>query len=347
MLLLILFVLLALLFSFLCSIAEAVILSVSPAHIAVLELEERPSGKVLRELKQDINKPLAAILTLNTIAHTVGAAGAGAQATVVFGSGYLGVVSAILTLLILVFSEIIPKSLGAHYWRALAPLTAHGLKFLVWLLYPFVLLAEKITGGMLEGTVPRGFSRREFAVMAELSYEEGLLAQRESLMLKNLLTLRKQQIREVMTPRTVLFSLPESTTVAAFVEQYPEIHFSRVPVYEEEADHVNGFVLSAELLLAWIRGEGDQPLSAYRRELPALPESLTIAQAFNQLMAAEAHIALVVDEYGDLQGVLTLEDILETVLGLEIVDEGDLIADMQELARQRWKSRAGKLGVKE
>jgi CBS domain containing-hemolysin-like protein len=166
-------------------------------------------------------------------------------------------------------------------------------------------------------------------------------------MLKNLFTLRKKQIREVMTPRTVLFTLPESTTVAAFVKQYPKIHFSRVPVYGDDPDHVNGFVRSAELLLAWTRGEADQPLSAYRRDLPALPESLTIAQAFNLLMAAEAHIALVVDEYGDLQGILTLEDVLETVLGLEIVDEGDLTADMQELARQRWKSRAGKLGVEE
>jgi len=340
MLLLILFVLVALVFSFLCSIAEAVILSVSPAHIALLEQEGKSSGALLRKLKADINKPLAAILTLNTIAHTMGAAGAGAQAASVFGSAYLGVASAILTVLILVFSEIIPKTLGAHYWRQLAPVTAHLLRILVWIFYPFVVLAEKMTGGMLSETTPVGFNRREFAVMADLSYEEGLLAQREMVTLKNLLDLRRKQVREVMTPRTVLFSLPEDMLVGAFAGEHENQRFSRIPLYAGDPDHVNGFVLRSEVLLAQSRGESGNPLSAYRRGMPALPETVTIARAFNLLVAEKSHIALVVDEYGDLQGILTLEDILETLLGLEIMDEGDSIEDMQELARRRWRDRA-------
>ena len=162
MILLITYVTIALLFSFLCSIAEAVILSVSPAHIALLEKEGKPSGKIMRLLKKDISKPLAAILTLNTITHTMGAAGAGAQAAIVFGNAYVGIASAILTLLILIFSEIIPKTLGAHYWRQLTSVTAYGLRGLVWVLYPFVKISEWITRGMTSGPNLSGFSREEF-----------------------------------------------------------------------------------------------------------------------------------------------------------------------------------------
>jgi CBS domain containing-hemolysin-like protein len=344
MLLLVIFVSFALVFSFLCSIAEAVILSVTPAYTAVLNKKGRPSGPVLRKLKSDIGKPLAAILTLNTIAHTVGAAGAGAQAAIVFGSAYLGVTSAVLTLLILIFSEIIPKTLGAHHWRKLAPGTAYGLRFLVWLLYPFVLLSEKLTGGMVEGATLSGFSRSEFAAMADLSAEEGLLAERESEILKNLFNLRKTRVRDVMTPRTVLFSLPADATVQEFFEDHDEGHFSRIPVYGEDPDQVNGFVLRDDMLLAQARGESGRILDGFRRELTVLPESVSLAGAFTQLVRLESHIAMVVDEYGDLQGILTLEDIFETLLGLEIVDEADETVDMQELAREEWRRRAEEIG---
>ena len=344
MFLLITFVLFALVFSYLCSIAEAVILSVTPAYTVILGKQGRTSGRLLGRLKADIGKPLAAILTLNTIAHTVGAAGAGAQASVVFGSAYLGVASAVLTLLILIFSEIIPKTLGAHHWRKLAPATAHGLRFLIWLLYPFVLLSEKLTGGMVEGATLSGFSRSEFAAMADLSAEEGLLAERESEILKNLMELRKTSARDVMTPRTVVYSLPETTTVQEFFQACGEIRFSRIPVYGDDPDQVNGFVLRADMLLAQARGESGKTLRSYRRELPVLPESVSLARAFTLLLRLDSHIALVVDEYGDLQGILTLEDIFETLLGLEIVDEGDETVDMQELARDQWKRRAEEIG---
>ncbi len=345
MILLITFILIALVFSFLCSIAEAVILSVTPAFIALQEQDGKPYSKRLKTLKADVNKPLAAILTLNTIAHTVGAAGAGAQAAIVFGSAYLGVTSAVLTLLILVFSEIIPKTLGAHYWRQLAPATTYSLRALIWILYPFVLLSEKLTGSMIKTKTINGFSRSEFAAMADVSAGEGVLAERESEILKNLLQLRKTNIQDVMTPRTVLFSLPETSTVEAFFRAHDQVRFSRIPIYAKEPDQVNGFVLRSDMLLAQARGESGKTLADYRRSVLVLPESISLATALNQVMAQEAHIALVVDEYGDLQGILTLEDILETLLGLEIVDESDTTVDMQELARKKWQARAKKMGL--
>ena len=342
---LIAYVLFALVFSFLCSIAEAVILSVNSSYIAVLEEDGNPAGALLRKLNQEIGKSLAAILTLNTIAHTVGAVGAGAQATIVFGNAYLGVASAILTLLILIFSEIIPKTLGVRHWRKLAPVTAYGLRFLIWLLYPFVLLSEKLTGGQTERVALIGFSRREFSAMADISAGEGQLAERESEILKNLMQLRKIRIRDVMTPQTVVFSLPETTLVHEFVDQHKEVRFSRIPIYDKDQDHVNGFVLRSEMLLAYACGELKKPLKHYSRKIPALLETISLERAFNLVVPMEAHIALIVNEYGDLQGILTLEDIVETLLGIEIVDEGDETVDMQALARRLWKRRAEKRGL--
>ena len=215
MTLLIVYIAIALVFSFLCSISEAVLLCTSKAHITVMEQQERSGGKLMRELKDDINKPLAAILTLNTFAHTIGAAGAGAQAAIVFGNAWVGVASAILTLLILVFSEIIPKTLGAVYWRQLAGFTAHVLKVLVLILMPFVWFSEKITRG-ITNEEPEGFSREEFAAMADLGEQEGQLHAQESRILKNIFLLHETPVTAVMTPRPVVFSLPETMTVDAF-----------------------------------------------------------------------------------------------------------------------------------
>jgi len=345
MALLITFVLVALVFSFLCSIAEAVLLSVTVPYVAVLEKRGRPSGEILRSLKAEISKPLSAILTLNTIAHTIGAAGAGAQVAVVFGNAYLGAASVVLTLLILVFSEIIPKTLGARHWRRLAPATAYGLRLLVWILYPFVVLSEKITGRMVDGPTLNGFSRQEFAVMAELSAEEGQLAERESEVLKNLLLLRETRVKDAMTPRPVVFSLAELTTVATFFDEHQSVRFSRIPLFSDDPDQVDGFVLRSDLLLAHAKGEVDAPLAHFKRPLPVVPESLSLAQAFNRLLRVRAHIVQVVDEYGCLAGILTLEDIIETLLGLEIVDEGDAAVDMQEYARRLWRRRAREMGL--
>ncbi len=345
MLLLITYVSVALGFSFLCSLAEAVILSVTTAHIALLEQQGKPSGSLLRKLNEDINAPLAAILTLNTIAHTVGAVGAGAQATTLFGNAYVGIASAILTLLILVFSEIIPKTLGAHYWRTLAPPTAHGLRVLIWVLYPFIILSERLTRGLTGGPRLTGFSRDEFAAMAERSVEEGELEQQESRILINLLALREMRVKDAMTPRTVVVSLPEELSVQEFIEQHDNVRFSRIPIYGDSLEHINGFVLRADLLYAQVAGDGDRKLKNFRRDLYAVPASLSLSQAFDELLIKKAHILLVINEYGGMDGIITLEDVIETLLGLEIIDESDKTEDMQKLAKRLWKRRAQQMGV--
>lgn len=339
MTLLVLYVLSALIFSFLCSIAEAVLLSVTSGYIELKQQENEKIGRLLKKLKADVNKPLAAILTLNTIAHTIGAAGAGAQAIAVFGEAYLGVISAILTLLILIFSEIIPKTLGAQYWRQLAPITALALKHLIWLLYPFVKMSEKLTGGFSHEATLTGFSRNEFMAMAELSAREGQLAEQESIMMKNMLLLNVMTIKDAMTPRTVMFSLASHLTVATFFHKYDHIRFSRIPIFNDNADDIVGFILRSDILLAQARGNTEKILQDYQREMPSLLGKMTLSHAFDELVRTKSHILLVVCEYGSVEGILTLEDILETLLGLEIVDEGDKTEDMQKLARKLWKKR--------
>lgn len=345
MTLLITYILIALIFSFLCSIAEAVILSITPAHIALMEKEGKPSAAALRQLKQQINQPLSAILTLNTIAHTVGAAGAGAQAAVVFGSASVGVVSAVLTLLILIFSEIIPKTLGAYYWRELAPITTYGLRGLVWLLYPFVVLSEKLTARFAERESRNGMSRREIQAVSKLSEQEGELSEQESTILDNLLRLRETQVSDAMTPRPVIFSLSDQLTVETFFHKYDHTPFSRIPIFHEKPEEITGFVFRSDILLAQARGNGQNLLSNYRREIVIVAESTTLSEAFDQFLRLRTHIMLVVDEYGSVAGILTLEDLLETLLGLEIVDESDRTIDMQQLARTLWRKRAEEMGL--
>jgi CBS domain containing-hemolysin-like protein len=343
--LLILYLLIALLFSFLCSIAEAVILSVTPAHIALMEKEGHPSAKRLHRLKQEINRPLAAILTLNTIAHTIGAAGAGAEAAALFGSASVGIVSALLTLLILVFSEIIPKTIGAYYWRELAPATAQLLRFLVWLLHPFVLLSEAITTRFSDKRTLSGMSRSEFQAISRLSEAEGQLSKQESTILNNLLRLHDTRVSDAMTPRPVIFSLSDQTTVETFFHKYDHTTFSRIPIYSGEPEQISGFIFRSDILLAQARGNGQNLLSNYRREIMVVTDSTTLSEAFDQFLRLRTHMMLVVDEYGSVAGILTLEDLLETLLGLEIVDESDKTVDMQQLARSLWRKRAAAMGL--
>lgn len=345
MTLLIAYILIALLFSFLCSIAEAVLLSITPAHIALMEKEGHRSAAMLRQLKQQIRQPLAAILTLNTIAHTVGAAGAGAQASIVFGSTSVGVVSAVLTLLILVFSEIIPKTVGAYYWRELAPATAHLLRFLVWALYPFVLLSESLTRRLSRKAEMEGMSRSEFRAVSKLSEAEGQLSEQESTILNNLLRLHDTRVSDAMTPRPVIFTLSDQLTVETFFHKYDHTPFSRIPIYHEQPDEITGFILRKEILLAQARGNGQNLLRNYRHEMIVVAESTTLSEAFEQFLRLRTHIMLVVDEYGTIAGILTLEDLLETLLGLEIVDESDQTVDMQQLARSLWRKRAQDMGL--
>ncbi len=345
--LLILYVALALGVSFLCSIMEAVILSVTPSYVAALD-QEAPSNAAagrLQRLKADIDRPLAAILSLNTIAHTVGAAGAGAQAAEVYGDTYVGVISAVLTFLILVFSEIIPKTLGAVYWRRMAPTIALILTPLMWLFSPLVWMSQGLTRLLARGEERVSFSREEFTAMAELGEEEGVFEEKESRILKNLFRFNSLRVLDIMTPRTVMFDLPEDKVIGEVVSDYDEFRFSRIPVYGADRDDVTGYVLKDEMLLRAAQEDHDVPLRDLRREMLVVRETLPLPDLLERMLDRLEHVALVVDEYGGVSGLVSMEDVVETLLGLEIVDEADSVEDMQALARQQWFKRAQRLGM--
>jgi CBS domain containing-hemolysin-like protein len=343
MLLLLIYIFVALGFSFVCSIAEAVILSISSAYISVLEKNGHPSGKLLKKQVSDINRPLAAILSLNTIAHTMGAAGAGAQAAVVFGDAYLGVASAVLTLLILVFSEIIPKTLGATYWRKLAPSTAYFLKYLMIVLWPFVQMAQKMTSRMHDESPLVGLNRDELSAMTALSLEEGQIVAREATVMQNLLSLQQLKVRQAMTHRTVVFSLPDTLTVEQFLQHHAEVSFSRIPVYEDgEPEKITGYVLKSDILLAYARGNIDKELKTYQKDMVTILSSMSLAKAFTPLHSQRGNMLLIVDEYGGLEGVLTVEDLVESLFGIDIIDESDQVVSMRKLARILAKRREKK-----
>ncbi len=345
MTLLILYVALALGFSFLCSVMEAVLLSVTPSFVEQLTQSREILGRKLRQLKDDVDRPLAAILSLNTIAHTVGAAGAGAQGAAVFGDAYLGVISGVLTFLILVFSEIIPKTLGAVYWRQLTPAVVRVLVPTMWAMWPLVKLSQGLTRILARGKRPHTVSRAELAALAELGAREGVVDGDESRILKNLFRFDEVLAKDIMTPRTVIFGLPEEQTAAQTVAEHPEMRFSRIPLFGRNRDDVTGFVLKSDLLLAAAQGRGETPLSELRRPLATVPAELSLSLLFDRLIDDRMQVALVIDEYGGTAGVVTLEDVVETLLGLEIVDEVDEVRDMQELAREKWRQRAEKLGL--
>ena len=338
MLLLFLYISVALGFSFICSIAEAVILSVTSSHIELLIKQGRhKTANRLRRLKDNVNTPLAAILTLNTIAHTGGAAGAGAQAAAIFGDQYLGVISAVLTLLILIFSEIIPKTLGACYWKQLAPVTALGLKYLVMVFYPFVLLSDLLTRKIAHGSNLKGFNREEFVAMAELSSREGQIPSREFTIIKNTLHFHEKTVTEILTPRTVVFSVDGHLTIAEYFAKFSEAKFSRIPIYLDDMEHIVGFVLRTDLLLANAEGTNEKTIAEFKRPIHAIPESLSLSKVLHRFLTERDQMMIVIDEYGGLEGIVTLEDILEKMIGIDIVDESDTAENMRELAFKKMK----------
>jgi len=346
MALLVLYVLLALGVSFACSIMEAVLLSVTPGYVGALERSDDPAGQRLREMKEEIERPLAAILTLNTIAHTVGAAGAGAQAAVVFGSAAVGIFSAVLTFLILIFSEIIPKTLGASYWRRLAPPVARLLPALVWMVWPLVVLSLWLDRLLSRGGRDRGaVSREEIAALAEEGRRSGVMKESESRIIERLFLFGELRAHDVMTPRTVVFALPAGARLEAVLEAHEVLPFSRIPIYGDGPDDVAGYVLKDEILRRAASGEGDTRLADLRRDFLVVPESLALPDLFERLVEEGELVALVVDEYGAVEGIVTMEDVIETILGREIVDEADSVEDMRELARDRWRRRAARMGI--
>jgi CBS domain containing-hemolysin-like protein len=346
MTLLLAFLALALLVSFFCSIAEAVILSVRPAYVEALQRKKPSAAKALERLQANLDRPLAAILTLNTVAHTVGAAGVGAQAAVVFGNEYLGVASAVLTLLILVFSEIIPKTLGAVHWQVLAPGMGQVILWLTRAMAPFVWFSERITRLIARSDANAStVSRDEMRAMAEIGAREGVIDDKELAIVSNLLRLHRLKVEDIMTPASVMFAISEAETVREFFEEHADTPFSRLPLFTGNAHQITGYVLKSDLLLAQARDEFDRPIGEFKREVMTLRDDISASAAYDRLTRSKSHIAVLVDEYGSLRGLVTMEDVVETLLGLEIIDEADTAEDMQSLARERWRDRMTAMGL--
>jgi CBS domain containing-hemolysin-like protein len=331
--------------SFACSVFEAVLLSVRRPFIQQLKKRRAHGAAAWDRLGRRRSRALAAILILNTVAHTVGAAGVGAKAMVVFESIPISVISAILTVLILVLSEIIPKTLGANYWRGLAPWTGVLLDGLVRGMLPLVWLSERITAVFERTEAQQGMSRDEIAAMFDLGHDEGALGTHESRIMRNLIRLQPMKVYDIMTPRTMVFSVPQAMTIGEFHERHVAMPFSRIPIYAGSPDELTGFVLRDEILLGHAEGRSDRPLAEIRRELHEVPESAPVWAIFEKLIGAREHIRAVRDEFGGLAGVVTLEDVVETVLGMEIIDEVDHDVDLQEKARSLWRRRAKTMGI--
>lgn len=347
---LILYALLSIVFSFICSILEAVLLSVTPTFINLKKKEGKGYANHLEELKQDVDKPLIAILTLNTVAHTVGAIMVGSEAKYVFGDEGNGVflVSAIMTVLILVASEIIPKTIGATHWKNLVGVSTLLLRGLIlffkwtgiiWLLQ----LVTKLFGKAGHGH--NVLSREHFSVMAEMAKEEGVFEESESKVIKNLLNFKSIYAKDVMTPRSVMKTAEENTTLKDFFIANKTLRFSRIPIFKGNPDHITGFVLKEEVYKNLAEGVDQKQLVEIKRRLLVVDREVPIPNLFEQLIQEREHIALVVDEFGSVSGLVTMEDVIETLLGLEIMDESDTDSDMQQLARENWRARAKRLGI--
>ncbi|WP_439130716.1 CNNM domain-containing protein [Polaribacter sp.] len=364
MTLLILYATISIFFSFLCSILEAVLLSITPTFINLKKSEGETYAAELETLKKDVDKPLIAILTINTIAHTVGAILVGVQAKVAYAENYgtttrtvfgveftedimVGVVSTIMTILILVASEIIPKTIGATYWKNLANFTSKALNVMIFpLKYTGILwllqLTTKLIGGKGHGSI---LSREGFLVMTEMAEKDGVFQKNESKVIRNLLGFKEIKVNDVMTPRTVLETADENETIQSFYNRHKSLRFSRIPVFNGNPDGITGYFLKDSLLEAMINGKGEESLATIRRDILITNRDLSIPDLFDKLIKEREHIALVVDEYGSVSGLVSQEDVIETLLGLEIMDETDNVADLQALARKSWETRAKRMGI--
>lgn len=342
---LVFFVLMALGVSFLCSIAEAVLLSLPASFVEGLKEKHPRRAERLMRLKTDkLDQALAAILTLNTIAHTVGAIGAGAQATAVFGEVWFGVFSAVMTFLILFLSEIVPKTIGAIYWKALAMPVAEFIRVMIISLYPVVWISEKVTRWISKGKSPHILSREEFISMAKAGEKSGEIEGHESKMIRNLLRFEELKVSDIMTPRTVVEALSEELTVAEALEKVQGLSFSRLPLYGKDLDEVTAVILKENIFLAAAEDRHDEKIETMGRDVISVPETIPLPKLLEDLLWKREHLAVVLDEYGGTAGLVTMEDLVETLTGIEIMDETDDVQDMRELARNLWDKRSRELG---
>lgn len=345
--LLLFYLFLALFVSFLCSIMEAVLLSTPPSFLMVKEKEGSLWAKRFLNMKLNIDKPLSAILSLNTIAHTIGAAGVGAQAVILFGDVYFGLISAILTVLILVFTEIIPKTIGAQYWRRLTKITSIIINVMVLMTYPLVLMSAVITK-LISGTKDeKTTSREEIAALTSIGALEGLFNKNEHKIIQNLLRLRNVKVSEILTPRVVVVHADQELLLAEFLKNKDYLKYSRIPVYKDDEENITGYVFRQTVFEKLAEDRHELKLKDIKRKMLVLPDTITLFSAWEKLLENKEHIALIVDEYGGMDGIVTLEDIIETLLGFEIIDEKDTITDLQKYARERWAARQTKYNLLE
>lgn len=338
-----LYLFLALSVSFLCSVLEAVLLSTPVSFIAMKEQEGAKNAPLMMHMKKDIDRPISAILSFNTIAHTVGSAGVGAEATRVFGDEWFGIISAILTILILVFSEIIPKTIGSYYWRQLAMTAAPIIRIMIILMYPLVWLSEFITKLVSADKQPLSVSREEVTAMVTVGTEEGVFESQEKDIIQNLFKLDNITVGEIMTPRTVVVAAQENTTLKEFYAEEEHRTYSRIPIYSENPDFITGVVLKQTVLENLAEDKFDMELREIRRPILSYDEETSVGDVWEEMLKGKEHIAQVRNEYGCFLGVVTMEDIIETIIGQEIVDEKDTVADLQEYAREKWKEQSEQL----
>ena len=335
---LIFYLFLALFISFVCSLVEATLLTIPQSYLLSIRRKSLWAISFL-SFKKNIDKPLSAILTLNTIAHTIGAAGVGAEVTSLFGDSYLGFASAILTILILFFSEIIPKTIGATYWKGLSKFTFYTLKVMLTITYPFVIVSMKITG-LIATQKNNKVTREQLSALANLGYDEGVFSKQENRIIQNIIDLKKIKASEILTPRVVVFSADEDTSIGDFGKENRKIKFSRIPIYSKQIENITGYIF----LQDYIEKKSDKKqfnlkLKSLRRDILRVPSSINVFTLFNQLLEKKEHISIVIDEYGGLAGIITLEDIMETLIGSEIIDESDQVVDMRKYAKQKWISK--------
>lgn len=332
--LILLYLLGALALSFLCSILEAVLLSTPMSFISMKENEGNKTATLMKRYKNNVDRPVGAILSLNTIAHTIGSAGVGAESIKIFGEAYFGLISAILTLLILVLSEIIPKTIGASYWRSLAMTSTKIIRVLIFITYPLVLLSEVITKIFTPKNHQVSVSREEVSAMVDVGTTEGIFRESESKIIKSCIHLAGVKAREIMTPSIVVETANMNLTIKEFYDQQTW-NFSRIPVYDTNKDYIVGYVLKDMVLKALSDDKFDTKLSDMVRSILSFNEDDSVYQIWEKMLEKREHISIIVDEYGCLRGVVSMEDIIETMTGVEIVDEDDVAVDMQAFAKEK------------
>ena len=338
--LLILYFTLAVGISFLCSVLEAVLLSTNMSYISLLEKENPTVGKLLRLQKVDISKSIASILILNTIAHTLGAAAVGAQAAVLFGNDAVVIISMVMTFAILFLSEIIPKTIGALYWKQLAPVSAYTIRIFIWVTYPIILTTLFVTNRISRGKEDAHMlTKEELLESMLLSEDDGVIDEQESDVIENILNLDNIKVSEVLTPRSVVFALDESMSIQEVIEKEPNIFkFSRIPIYKDSIEEVTGIVLTKKIFQQALQ-DGSVSVGSIKKDIISLNENIPVSKALDMFIAKKEHMFLVIDNYDQTDGIITLEDCVETILGVEIVDESDTTEDMRELAKNKMKAK--------